>query len=287
MSYFGKNNWIQEMSTEWLKAQEGFSSLKVQDLQKKATTAAKAQTMYDGKGGSAKVFYNSKQKKWVDSSGNVYSGVSYDAAKKQYVFTKKTNAPKSTSASKTSSTSAGKETTSTVKNWVSAAIWNGGRGWGTGDTRAKRLTEVFGKNTAKEIQSLVGKGVGKGYNADKTADYSYSKMKATTWKKYKRGGLVTSTGPAWLDGTKSKPEMVLSPLDTKNFIQLKNVLSQLLTSPQSQGDSNQKGGDNYFDISIAASIGSDYDVDRLAQKIKKQIAEDSMYRNVNNISWIR
>ena len=35
---------------------------------------------------------------------------------------------------------------------------------------------------------------------------------------FKTGGLANFTGPAWLDGTKAKPELVLNAQDTKNFI---------------------------------------------------------------------
>jgi hypothetical protein len=37
-------------------------------------------------------------------------------------------------------------------------------------------------------------------------------------KKFATGGLANYTGPAWLDGTKSKPELVLNARDTENFI---------------------------------------------------------------------
>ena len=51
---------------------------------------------------------------------------------------------------------------------------------------------------------------------------------------------------------------------------------------------NGKGGDNYYDIDISVDeIGSDYDVDQLARRIKEQITEDSTYRNVNAINFIR
>jgi hypothetical protein len=53
-------------------------------------------------------------------------------------------------------------------------------------------------------------------------------LKQGKLKKYKafaHGGLVDFTGPAWLDGTKSRPEAFLSADDTKNFMQLKDVLS--------------------------------------------------------------
>jgi hypothetical protein len=49
----------------------------------------------------------------------------------------------------------------------------------------------------------------------------------TAIQKYATGGLNTKTGPAWLDGTPSKPELVLNARDTENFIQLKDHLAIL------------------------------------------------------------
>lgn len=43
-------------------------------------------------------------------------------------------------------------------------------------------------------------------------------------KAYKTGGLAEETGLAWLDGTKSKPEMVLNAKDTKNYMELTDIL---------------------------------------------------------------
>lgn len=103
-------------------------------------------------------------------------------------------------------------------------------------------------------------------------------------KTYKKGGIADFTGPAWLDGTKSHPELVLNAQDTKNFIQLKNVLSDLMSDNISDGN----GGDNYYEIHIEVDeIANDYDVEKLASKVKKIIANDSMYRNVNAINMLR
>ena len=44
---------------------------------------------------------------------------------------------------------------------------------------------------------------------------------------YKTGGLAAFTGPAWLDGTKSKPEYILNAEQTKSFFALVDVLSSL------------------------------------------------------------
>ena len=102
---------------------------------------------------------------------------------------------------------------------------------------------------------------------------------------YKTGGLADYTGPAWLDGSKSKPELVLNARDTENFIVLKDVLSSLLHNTPAN---NSNGGDNYFDITIQVEeISNDYDVDQMAARIKQNIYEDSMYRNVNAVNFLR
>lgn len=111
-------------------------------------------------------------------------------------------------------------------------------------------------------------------------------IKAMEWKQYKTGGLADFTGPAWLDGTKSAPEIVLNAQDTKNFLQLRDILSDLFKG----GNFERSGssGDNYYDIDINVDeISNDYDVDQLAARIKQQIVQDSMYRNVNTINLMR
>lgn len=48
--------------------------------------------------------------------------------------------------------------------------------------------------------------------------------------KYKRGGMVNFTGPAWLDGTSSQPEAVLNALQTEHFIKFTNALDNMFGS---------------------------------------------------------
>lgn len=100
---------------------------------------------------------------------------------------------------------------------------------------------------------------------------------------YATGGLADFTGPAWLDGSRSHPEYVLNAAQTEGFLQLVDMF----TKPQDAFSGAPGSGDNYFDIDINAEIGSDYDVDQLVERIKTKITEDSMYRNVNAISFIR
>jgi hypothetical protein len=107
---------------------------------------------------------------------------------------------------------------------------------------------------------------------------------STKYSKFKTGGLADFTGPAWLDGTPSKPEYILNAAQTARFFELVDVLGSLDGKTQPQ----ETHGDNYFDISIHVdSIEEDYDVDQLAERIKEIIYEDATYRNVNAIHHIR
>ena len=101
---------------------------------------------------------------------------------------------------------------------------------------------------------------------------------------YTTGGLADFTGPAWLDGTPSKPEYVLNAAQTERFFSLVDVLEGIDTK-----DSGKKStGDNYFDIEINVDkLENDYDVEQVADKIRRMIYEDATYRNVNAINHIR
>lgn len=112
---------------------------------------------------------------------------------------------------------------------------------------------------------------------------------AAALQAYKKGGLANFTGPAWLDGTKSRPEAVLNARDTENFLQLRDILSEVLTKTRNLGNSNsENNGDNYYDIDIQVDrLSNDYDVDQLVRKIKKEITKDANYRNVRTINLKR
>jgi len=106
---------------------------------------------------------------------------------------------------------------------------------------------------------------------------------------YKTGGLATETGPAWLDGTRAKPELVLNATDTKNFIALKDVLSSVMNGVNSMTDvSDIQGAPVTYDININVDhLNNDYDVDRVADRVKKIIVQDASYRNVTAVRKFR
>ena len=113
-------------------------------------------------------------------------------------------------------------------------------------------------------------------------DWDKLQEKYAEWTAYATGGLADFTGPAWLDGTKSRPELVLNQQDTQNFIALKDILADVMDSTKSTVTNSTTNGDNYYEIEInVEGINNDYDVEQIADKIKSMIQNDAMYRNVN------
>ena len=134
------------------------------------------------------------------------------------------------------------------------------------------------------LDSIVGVDGGDPFKADSYAQVANGSI---ILKPYKTGGLADFTGPAWLDGTKSKPELVLNQKDTQNFLQLKDVLGSFMKNKKTINNSTQNATTN-FEISINVDkVSSDYDVDQIAGRVKQIINDDARYRNSNIISRLR
>ena len=129
-------------------------------------------------------------------------------------------------------------------------VTNGGIYQITGGSNGNFTSELVAAITKKQFKELGG-------------DYRYAS-----------GGLADFTGPAWLDGTPSKPEVVLNARDSENLIQLRDIL-------RNNQNSGTNIGDSYFDIDINVDeIAGDYDVDRMVDKIKQIIYNDSTRNQV-------
>ena len=169
---------------------------------------------------------------------------------------------------------------------IAEAIWEYGRntsGWGAGNERFRKIDEKIGAGASDEVQDRINQisanKVKTGYAKKKLSEYFYGR--------FKQGGLADFTGPAWLDGSKARPEIVLDAQDSRNFIQLRDILGSLLNRSVNN-TSTENNGDITYDIDInVESIGSDYDVDQVANKIKSLINEDARYRNNNAVSLRR
>ena len=125
---------------------------------------------------------------------------------------------------------------------------------------------------------------------------------------YAQGGMVDYTGPAWVDGSKSKPEAFLDPEDTQNIAELTAILSSRKSSsvpfaremisaassfgnilypalnsiPTSSNISNISTTNNSTATSTNVevhinvdSISSDYDVEQMLNVVEQRIYEVS------------
>ena len=131
------------------------------------------------------------------------------------------------------------------------------------------------KNTGREFSQVNEARIKKNKEIkDKNKKYTH----------FKKGGIANFTGPAWLDGTKSKPELVLNAQDTKNFLTLRDTLSKAVSGAGSvMNDTNMT-----YDIDINVDhISSDYDVDQIANRVQKKIVQSAGYRNVNAVRNLR
>ena len=151
---------------------------------------------------------------------------------------------------------------------------------GYGNSGTSSVDGIFGSKTTQAVKAFQ-KAMGikqDGIVGNRTRE----KFRA---KQYLTGGLADYTGLAWLDGSKSKPELVLNAKDTENFIALKDILSDVLKGGLSR---TKNSGDNYYDFHITIEeIANDYDVEKMIQKIKEEINNDARYRNVNAINLLR
>ncbi len=113
-------------------------------------------------------------------------------------------------------------------------------------------------------------------------------FKKSDVKAYKTGGLVDETGLAWLDGTKGRPEMVLNPHDTENYMKLTETLRSVANTNMfdaignyaklpnfvPNGNMQNREGDITFDIKMYGVN----DPQEMAQQVKK-IYQD----NIGNV----
>lgn len=268
MSKFGQLNWQEEISKAILAASHGYANwnmYKAKEIDKSLTTGDGRQLTYDGK-------------QWKDSNGNIYSGVDYDSSIGQFIYSGMTPVKKPSPSGADRGSHGLVGIGSRVRVDSKTPIYSNSYGGGAGrqyyanDPIYNILDEKNGYYLVRHHK------LSSGY----TGWFKKSDVKA-----YKKGGLADFTGPAWLDGTKSSPELILNARDTENFIELKNILGALMKSGVTQTTSSSVG-DMYFDIDINVDeISSDYDVEQLKKKIKQDITNDAMYRNVNLINLIR
>lgn len=219
----------------------------------------------------------------VDTSGNIISGETQQQAQQNWRATQIPPEPvvkgSGNLASLPASQSLSKEQVKSLQKGLNELLAHGELA-GFNELDVDGIYGNYTKGAVKKLQAKIG-----AYQDGKWGPKTRESFHNSSLKAYKTGGLADFTGPAWLDGTKSKPEYILNADQTKAFFQLVDVLSSLQTKPT---QTTQNNGDNTFDIDInVESISSDYDVEQLADVIKRLINDDARYRNNNAINLMR
>lgn len=270
MSKFGQLNWQEEISKAILAASHGYANwnmYKAKEIDKNLVTSNGISLHYNGSN-------------WVDSKGNIYNGVDYDSKIGGFTYSGMTKAPTPSGGSSSSGSggSGAFSIGSRVKADPNAIIYADSYGGGGGSQYYKNdpIYTILDENNGYYLTRY--HGVSGGYTG-------WFRKKDLT--PYKTGGIADFTGPAWLDGTKSNPELILNARDTENFIALKDILSSIMDRKGLQNNT-QSVGDMYFNIDINVDeISNDYDVENLSKKIKQELTDSAMYRNVNLVNFIR
>ena len=104
---------------------------------------------------------------------------------------------------------------------------------------------------------------------------------------FAQGGLVDYTGPAWVDGSRSRPEAFLSAEDTRRIGEAARILADLpiLSQPVNKDTiTNNTVGDTNIQIEVNVDqIASDYDVDEAVNRVEQKIVEAAKYAGSNVI----
>lgn len=100
---------------------------------------------------------------------------------------------------------------------------------------------------------------------------------STSWQftPFATGGFADFTGPAWLDGTKSQPEAVLNPKQTRLFTSMVSSLER--TANNSNINSPLGSSYNIGDINTTIQVDkldNQTDINRLARQVEDKIVKD-------------
>lgn len=193
------------------------------------------------------------------------------------------------------------------------AVSNGAGGWQLNAINPEQTSSVtaygnFDKNNnpinpksftpAKWADSSIFLEVVQRNNKDYAKIYDYQRVNeilfmeinefinSFTLEKYKniafaKGGLVNFTGPAWVDGTPTKPEAFLSAQDTTLIASLRDVLRLNHSFGSLAATPIQKSGDTYYEIHINIDeLGDGYSVDDMVEELEERILQATGNKSV-------
>jgi hypothetical protein len=112
----------------------------------------------------------------------------------------------------------------------------------------QEVTDLQKEMAMETLQATMDAIASYGYNTDRTDGEGH---------KYAEGGLVNYTGPAWVDGTPSKPEAFLDAVDTANIANLAQGLRAMMTGSFGVENSKDNNTVTINELNINVNGGAD------------------------------
>lgn len=137
--------------------------------------------------------------------------------------------------------------------------------------KTENATDIYGK-TVNTVANQIANGLD-----------TINKLFGT---KFASGGLVDFTGPAWVDGTPSKPEAFLSARDTENMRAMLDafnyvrVASPFVPSSSMLSSNNTQVGDINITIN-QAELKDDADFDEVARRVGQAFTKELSKQGLN------
>lgn len=180
-----------------------------------------------------------------------------------------------------SRSAANKAAKSIAKNWLTRRLASAGGSAGQAQVRAQYNAMLSGAISSIKSYSSAGSLYTPSSSSPPKSPASGNGK--TTVSKYATGGLSTKTGLAWLDGTPSKPERVLSPYQTQLFEDMIDTLHAIKTinvptMPAFGAETSSRSQPTltFGDVVIQVDkLDNDTDYDELAEKFFDHVLEKS------------
>lgn len=112
----------------------------------------------------------------------------------------------------------------------------------------QEVTDLQKEMAMETLQATMDAIASYGYNTDRSDGEGH---------KYAEGGLVNYTGPAWVDGTPSKPEAFLDAVDTANIANLAQGLRAMMTGSFGVENSKDNNTVTINELNINVNGGAD------------------------------
>lgn len=165
---------------------------------------------------------------------------------------------------------------------------------------ASYIQKLYRGNELEELQKVttaLGLSTTDGNSSTPLNSYQlYNKIKErliaadatlTSVFKYKEGGLVNYTGPAWVDGSPERPEAFLNSEDTARIGEAAKILADIPWMDRDTDNASvvtNNGGDISVEINLNIDhISSDTDIDEMIQRVKDEIVDVARPEGTNVI----